>query len=234
MEERAVPGYLPSVYGLHFPNTFPPGPTVRLGPLDPRIVGIGDAAAGLCGGMALTSRDLWAAGLPAPPGATPPANGSRRFRALVHRQVQSLDWLRVPARYAIIAVRHGPFRRGPAAVPTATREWPRVRAEVDAGRPCLVELIRVDGMRPGALVQNHQVLAFAYTEDHAGGALRARLRVYDPNHPDADDVALELEVARDDNRPLAQRVSLRQTTSEPLLGFFRGPLLDDRPVGAWR
>ncbi len=234
MDERAVAGFLPSIYGLHFANAFPPGPTLRLGPLDPRVFGIGDASAGLCGGMALTARDLWAARLPAPPETEPPSEGSRRFQALVRRQVQSLDWLRVPLRYAQLALVHGPLRLGPVSVPTATREWPRVRAEVDAGRPCLVELIRVGGFRPGALVQNHQVLAFAYTVDQADGALAVRIRVYDPNHPDADDVALELGVAADDGRPLAGRVGLRQTTGEPPLGFFRGPVLHDGPIGAWR
>ena len=234
MDEHAVPGFAPSVHGLRFANAFPPGPTLRLGPLDPRVVGVGDAAAGLCGGMALTALDLWAAGLPAPPGAEPPANGSRRFRALVRRQVQSLDWLRVPLRYALLAVLHGPLRRGPVGVTTVTREWPRARAEIDADRPCLLALIRVGGLAPGAMVQNHQVLAFAYTVDDAGGASLVRLRVYDPNHPGADGVALELAVAPDDGRPLGARVALRQTTGEPLLGFFRGPVLRSEPVAAWR
>ncbi|MCJ7709724.1 MAG: hypothetical protein MUQ32_02735, partial [Chloroflexi bacterium] len=72
----AVPGFLPSVHGLPFANAFPPGPTLRLGFLDPRLVGFGDASAGLCGGMALTARDLYEAGLAAPDGADPPANGS--------------------------------------------------------------------------------------------------------------------------------------------------------------
>lgn len=234
MVERVVPGFLPSVYGLQFANRFPAGPTVRLGPLDPRILGIGDAAAGLCGGMALTARDLWAAGSPAPPAVDPPPNGSRRFRALVRRQVQSLDWLRVPARYAALAVVHGPLGRGPLSVPTVAHEWPRVEAEIDAGRPCLVELIRVGGITPSALTANHQVLAFGYEREACDGEIRARLRVYDPNHPGDDAVGLDLLVERDDGRPIAARVTLRQTTGEPLLGFFRGPVLADAPVAAWR
>lgn len=233
-----MPGFLPSVHGLRFANAFPPGPTLRLGPLDPRLLGIGDASAGLCGGMALTARDLWAAGVAAPPGAEPPAGGSRRFRALVRRQVQSLDWLRVPARYALLGLVHGPLACGPASVPTLLREWPRVRAEIDAGRPCLVELIRAPGIRPAALARNHQVLAFAYAWDPAAragpSAGEVRLRVYDPNHPGRDDVAIELAAGAGDGRPLAERLSLRQTTGEPLLGFFRGPVLPSAGVSAWR
>ncbi|MFN8630466.1 MAG: hypothetical protein U0838_09155 [Chloroflexota bacterium] len=208
---------------------------MRLGPLDTRIVGIGDAAAGLCGGMAMTARDLWAAGLPSPADATPPENGSRRFAALVRRQVQSLDWMRVPIRYGWLAALAGPLRQGPVAVPTIEREWPRVRDEIDAGRPCLLELIRAGGFTIGALTQNHQVLAFAYSESaDAAGASTVRVRVYDPNHPGADDVALEVTTAADDGRPAAARITLRQTTGEPLLGFFRGPVLANESVAAWR
>jgi hypothetical protein len=262
MIQRSVPRFLPSVHGLRFANAFAPGPTVRLGLIDPRAVGIGDASAGLCGGMALTARDLWAAGVPAPCDTQAPANGGRRFRALVRRQVQSLDWLRVPLQYAVLAVLHperafddGPrpsargivasLRRDPVRVPTVRREWLRVRAELDAGRPCLLELIRVGGFTPAALVRNHQVLAWGYAADAAGCADTAtleteggtiRLQVYDPNHPGDDRVELELTIAPDegDGRPLPERIALRQTTGEPLLGFFRGPCPPNAPVGAWR
>jgi hypothetical protein len=250
MVEREVPGFLPSVHGLGFPNAFPPGPTVRLGPLDPRPLGIGDAAAGLCGGMALTAGDLWAAGIPAPPGSEPPANGSRRFRALVRRQVESLDWLRVPLRYALLGMwRPDPptglaslLGREPVRVPTATRELARILDEVDAGRPCLVELVRAAGTSPAALVRNHQVLVWACVLDGpARGAAglaavggTARLRAYDPNHPGRDDVELRVEVAPPDGRALRDRITLAQSTGEPLLGFFRGPCLAPAGVGAWR
>src|SRR5215204_5900931 len=63
---NAVPGFRPSVHGLRFGNRFPTGPTLTFAGLDPRRIGFGDAAAGLCGGMALTARDLFEAGVPAP------------------------------------------------------------------------------------------------------------------------------------------------------------------------
>ena len=106
---KAVPGFLPSVYGHRFANSFPPGPTERFGPFDTRILGFGDAASGLCGGMALTARDLFEAKIPAPADTSPPANGSPRFDALVRRQVQSLDWFRVPLHYlddAVVSYRY--------------------------------------------------------------------------------------------------------------------------------
>ncbi|MBA3235197.1 MAG: hypothetical protein H0T59_04260, partial [Chloroflexi bacterium] len=93
---RAVPGFLPSRNGLGFANRFPPGPTLRLGPIDPSRIGIGDAAAGLCGGMSWYVRERFEGGMPIPSDAVAPANGAPLFKALVRRQVLSLDWLRTP------------------------------------------------------------------------------------------------------------------------------------------
>ena len=204
MTVSVVPGFLPSVHGLPFRNAFPPGPTFRLGPVDSRMIGVGDASAGLCGGMALTARDLFEAGVGAPQDQRlPPANGSPRYRALVRRQVQSLDWMRVPLRYLDLqAWRPDPprglamcMRREPPRVEAVVREWPRIRREIDAGHPSVVGLIRVAGISPWALTQNHQVLAWAWEADEG----RISLRVYDPNHPGRDDV--ELRVVLADVRP---------------------------------
>ena len=96
---NAVPGFLPSINGFHFANRFPPGPTLKLGVLDPRWVGIGDAAAGLCGGMAWSARERFVAGRPIPPDTEAPANGSPLFRSLVRNQVQSLRWFLTSWRF---------------------------------------------------------------------------------------------------------------------------------------
>ena len=82
VESNAVPGFLPSVHGLHFGNRFPPGPTLTLGPIDPRWVGIGDASAGLCGGMSWLVRERFEAGLPIPTTTEPPeSQGGERVTA---------------------------------------------------------------------------------------------------------------------------------------------------------
>ena len=238
---NAVPGFLPSVHGLRFSNAFPPGPTLTFAGLDPRRVGFGDASAGLCGGMALTARDLWEAGVPAPVDANPPANGSPRFRALVRRQVESLDWFRVPLRYLDLqAFRPDPprglaalLRREPPRVDALLREWPRIRDEIDSGHPSVVGLIRATGSSPWALSRNHQVLAYGYEETPEA----ITLRVYDPNHPGRDDVTLEIGVATGPDaatRPWRERITLHQSTGEPLLGFFRQPYPPSGSVRAWR
>jgi hypothetical protein len=236
---NSVPGFLPSVHGLAFANAFPPGPTFRLGPLDSRLLGIGDASAGLCGGMALTARDLFEAGIVAPGGQRlPPENGSPRFRALVRRQVQSLDWMRVPLRYLDLqAWRPDPpvglarrLRREPPRVEAVLWEWPGIRAEIDAGHPSVVGLIRVTGVSPWTLTQNHQVLAWGWEAD----ARHLALRVYDPNHPGRDDVELRVALADAPGEPWRDRITMAQTTGEPLLGFFRQPYPPTTSVRAWR
>ncbi len=234
-----MPGFLPSVHGLPFANRFPPGPTITLGPLDLRALGIGDASTGLCGGMALTALDLWAAGLTAPKDRPePPANGSRRFRAIVRRQVQSLDWLRVPLRYYDLqAFRPDPpvpwsraLRREPAHVAAIRDEWPRIRSGLDSAHPVVVGLIRQSGPWPADLARNHQVLAFGY-EVTPGSVV---IRIYDPNHPGHDDVTLRADLARGATREMP-RWSLAQSTGEPLLGWFREPYPAPSPasVRAW-
>ena len=233
-----VPGFLPSIHGLRFANAFPPGPTLTLGPIDPRVVGFGDASAGLCGGMALTARDLYEAGQPAPAGDDPPNSGSPRFRSLVRRQVQSLDWLRVPLRFFDLqALRPDPpaglaaaLRREPPRVVAILDEWPRIRAEIDDGHPSVVGLVRAAGGSPRDLARNHQVLAFAY----AAGDRFVTLRVYDPNHPCRDDVELRGSISADHGAPWRDRIRLSQSTGEPLLGFFRQPYPGRGPVRAWR
>jgi hypothetical protein len=238
MTTRVVPGFRPSVQGLHFANAFPPGPTVRLGPLDPRVLGIGDASAGLCGGMALTARDLFEAGLASPPDAAPPSNGSPRFAALVRRQVESLDWLRVPLRYFDLQAFRPDPPTGPAAwlgrqsprVVAVRDEWPRIRDEIDGGHPSVMGLIRASGTSPWALTRNHQVLAFGYDETPA----TISIRVYDPNHPGADDVELRATIDPDATRPWHERIALGQSSGEPLLGFFRQPYPPAGSVRAWR
>ena len=127
-ESNAVAGFLPSTNGLHFANRWEPGPTIRFGLLDPRLVGVGDAKAGLCGGMSWFVRERFGAGQPIPADVTAPANGSPLFRVIVRRQIMSLDFMRIPLRFWRAAVdepvgpRHAERSRrsGRASAPRST------------------------------------------------------------------------------------------------------------------
>jgi hypothetical protein len=223
MQERTVEGFLPSVHGFHFANAWPSGPTVRFGPLDPRWIGIGDAADGLCGGMVYTVGDLFAAGIAMSPDREPPANGSPRFRAIVRRQIESLAFLTVPVRFWLRSALGGSFG-GDRARATFDREWPKAKALIDAGQVAMIGLIRVASANPMTLTRNHQVMAWGYAEDGRG----VTLRLYDPNWSDRDDVTVTIQLD-----PALRPSGLSQSTGEPLLGWFVLPYSPADPR-AWR
>ncbi len=223
MNERTVPGFLPSSNGFHFSNAWPAGPTVRFGPLDPRVVGIGDASAGLCGGMCHTVADLFGAGVSVPADREPPANGSPRFRSIVRRQVQSLAWMSVPIGFWLRSALGGSFGADRARS-TTEREWPKARAALDSGRLVPIGLIRVATADPRKLTSNHQVIAWGYAEDGRG----VTLNLYDPNWPDRDDVTVTIHLD-----PALRPSGLTQSTGELLLGWFVLPYSAADPT-AWR
>lgn len=197
-----VPGFLPSTHGLHFANRFAPGPTVRLGPFDTRwIGGLGDASAGLCGGMAWYVRERFAAGLPIPADTVAPANGSPLFQVLVRRQVLSLEWMRTPLGFWLMAARGA----DDAARRTRQTELPKIGETIDGGRLAMIGLVRHLGWNPLAQTESHQVLAYGF--DVAAGI--TTLRIYDPNWPNRDDVTISIE-------PTA----IRQSTGEGLFGIL--------------
>lgn len=200
---NSVPGFLPSTHGLRFANRFASGPTIRLGPIAlPRPFGVGDAANGLCGGMAWLVRERFEAGQPVPADTSPPANGSPLFDALVRRQVRSLEWARTPMAFWWSAALGGPDR---TARRSRDGEWPKIRRTIDRGRLAMVGLVRHQGLNPVNLSKSHQVVAYGYSIDgHV-----VTLRLYDPNWPLRDDVTVTLEPG-----------TIRQSTGELLFGVL--------------
>jgi hypothetical protein len=121
-------------------------------------------------------------------------------------------------------------RRPPSRIVAIRDEWPKIRADIEAGHAPIIGLVRVAGWSPRLLTANHQVLAYAYDEDAAG----FRIRVYDPNHPGRDDVELVARLDGCGARHPDERVRLAQSTGESLLGFFRQPYARPRSLAAWR
>jgi hypothetical protein len=197
-ESHVVPGFLPSTHGLHFPNSYPPGPTIRLGPLDPRRIGLGDASMGLCGGMCFFVRRRFESGQAVPEATSVPENGSDLFKGIVREQLRSFRLGIVPLRFWRMAA-DSPAGRLEA---TRNREWPRIRKSLDDGRLTVIGLVRLTARNPFKLIGNHQVLAYGYDVD--GDSIR--LRIYDPNWPNRDDVVIPM----DGSGP--------QSTGEPVLG----------------
>lgn len=87
------------------------------------------------------------------------------------------------------------------------RERPRrgAIATIDAGHPAMVGLIRHHGLNPFKLTESHQVVAYAYQIEEE----TIRLRIYDPNWPNRDDVEIVIEPGM-----------IRQSTREPQFGML--------------
>ncbi|MGZ6546217.1 MAG: hypothetical protein ACXVEI_12990 [Actinomycetota bacterium] len=198
--EASVPGFLPSTHGFRFANDFPKVPVRRIGIPGVVSIPIGDASNGLCGGMVFAVRDYFEAGRTPPADTTAPGDGPL-FDYLVSRLFDSFDLPFGPVRYLELmspALPDGETswsRLGLAPHGRAWRminqTWPTVRADIDAGHPSPLGLVKVKSTNPLDLKEDHQVLAYAY--DVTGGMLT--LRLYDPNWPGRDDVMLSLDLA---------------------------------------
>ena len=228
MSANAVPGFLPSTHGFAFANAWPPGPTIRIGPLDPRRLGIADASAGLCGGMVMTVRDLFESG------------PERRGAAAARERVAAVPGDRPsPGPVAGLLPGPAPLLRpdgvppGPAHGHRArccaasrrgsrrwAREWPAIREALDAGRlgPARPDPHRrhvAVGTCPGTTRSSPT------RYDAADDGSRFAIRIYDPNHPGRDDVELRAEVDPDDGRPLRERVRLDPVHRRAAAGVLR-------------
>lgn len=214
MRSGVVPGFLPSRHGFAFPNRWPAGPAFewQVGYLR---IGIGEVSDGLCGGMCFAAADRFLRVEPPPPDTGPPARGTPLFHEIAYRQLDSLELGIVPYRFWLTSAR---IWAGGWTGHDQVREWRAIRAELDAGRPAMVGLVRSATANPLTLTANHQVLAFAYE----AGPVNATIRIYDPNHPGRDDVAIRLHVA-------GRSVTAGQTTGEPLLGMLSLPYRSSPP-----
>jgi hypothetical protein len=200
MPGRSVPGFVPSISGFRFRNAFARVPLRFIGIPGMIRIPIGDASNGLCGGMVFAARDYFEASRPPPPDTSPPTSG-RLFDYLVRRLLDSFNLPFGPARYLELMnpalpdgepllrrMGWGPHGRGWRM---AREEWPKVRADIDAGHVSALGLVRVKSFDPFDLKHNHQVLAYAY--ELRGADLT--LRLYDPNRAGQDDVSMSLSLA---------------------------------------
>jgi hypothetical protein len=237
MTSVRVPDFSPKVNGFHFPNAFPKDPiaTFRLG--DIATLSIGDASKGLCGGMAYAVRDLHESRVPPPTaGLGPPGQGDPTFDYIVGRQIDSIDHGIVPLRFfklmdpgrpaheSRLAEILGWFKidRHSRTWTMVNLEWPAIRAELDGGQLSILGLVKVIGLDPKQLALNHQVVAYGYDLE----ATTVTLRIYDPNHPDDDEITLRFDTAD-------ARADIAPTWSEPnetVHCFFRAPYEQHDPA----
>ncbi len=221
--------FLASAHGFGFANRWPHVPPLRLrigGPV-PLELAIGDAANGLCGGMAFAALDLWFAGVRPPPDVVPPVEGTPAFRYLVERQLASFEFGLGPARFYLLGA---PWRSAASrAGEVLRREVPRIRRELAAGRPVSIGLVHAISANPAALIQDHQVVVYRADPGPERGSLS--LRIYDPNLPGDDTV--RLTVGRGAGSAAGGGLSLDYSPGPPVVAFFRQGYRPRDPV-PWR
>lgn len=172
---------------------------------------------GLCGGMSWAALDLYLAGQSMPTDSTIPREGTDLFSRLVGRQADSLgqtELLRKVMTWQLLpdSGQWWSFWLDNAGKLVERREWPLLRSSLDSGRPQSLCLIRSRGV--GGVAKNHQVVATGYEIGPDG---RVNIDLYDPNHPGMTPrVAFQPGGA-------TNRINPRQTTGEPVRGFFVWP-----------
>ena len=190
--------------GFAFTNAWPSEPAVVL-PTPFGKIDIGNASAGLCGGMVFAALDYWYGGVAVP--TVRPAAGTPLYSFVVRRLVDSWNlpagvaqyfhWMCLPDGDSGFDVfgRHVLTDRG-IAWRTIKVQWPQIRADLDAGTPVALGIVTVASAHPKDLGQNHQVLACGYTLTRAA----VTVQVYDPNQGQRDDIWIEFD-PRNATRP---------------------------------
>jgi hypothetical protein len=236
MTSIRVPGFSPQAHGFHFRNAFHSNPIrqFRLGTI--ATLNIGDAANGLCGGMSFAVRDMFERGIGPPPDTSAPGSGDPRYDYIVERQIDSFDNGLVPLAFYLLMDPRLPERepfwapwlsyvridRHSRTYSMIHDQWPRVRADLEAGKLSMLGLVKVVDRDPMKLGHNHQVVAYGY--DLVGTALT--LHIYDPNYPNDDTVALSVDV-RD---PRGVAVPTYSKAAGPVFCFFHIPYSPREPT----
>ena len=214
--------FLPSRDAFAFTNAWPSEPAVVV-PTPFGKISIGNAAAGLCGGMVFAAVDYWHAAI-APPAARP-APGQPLYRYLVQRLIDSwhlpagvaeyYQWMNLPDGDTGVEVfgQHVVAERG-VAWHTIGTQWPQIAAVLDSGVPAALGVVTMASANPADLGVNHQVLAYGYS----ASASKVTVQVYDPNSGRNDGIYIRFD-PRSPTKPTTFAHNLN--IADPVRGFFR-------------
>jgi hypothetical protein len=224
--------FVPSQDGFAFTNSWPSIPAVVV-PTPFGDIDIGNAAAGLCGGMVFAALDYWHAGTVPP--AAQPAQGEPLYPYIVRRLIDSwhlpvgvaqyYQWMNVRDGDSGFDVpgRHVVIERG-LAWRTIKTQWPQITADLDHGTPAALGLVTAASARPSDLGLNHQVLACGYDASDT----EVTVQVYDPNSGQDDGISIRFD-PRTPTKPttFAHNINI----SHPIRGFFRTAYAPATPPG---
>jgi hypothetical protein len=144
---------------------------------------------GLCGGMSCAVYDFLLSARRIPLVTTAPAQGSVLHRYLYRRQVDTFGALgEYIAKFAQWMVLPDDTILG-----TQKRtydEFEEIRAKLDDGNAVVLGLVYVSSGDASKIWENHQVLAYGYSEI---SDTTMDINIYDPNYPQQNDVAIRVE-----------------------------------------
>ena len=236
MTSGRVEGFLPSTSGMKFTNHFPSGIPIVSIPLPiGRSIPIGDASNGVCGGMVYAAMDLFLAEprLRVPDTTTSPDGENPLTRYVTRRLVDSFALERGVssnvARY--LRLMSTPDRDsfivdGVGSV-MAHQEWPKVKRDIDAGRPSPLGLVAGPARVTDGLLR--EGLAARPLPPGAGLCVRRlgrrpadppRLRPERPAQRHHDD-RLDLSHPEDDTTLVTERITSRISGHGTFRAFFR-------------
>ncbi len=191
--------------GFKFVNSFVlPFPTTIQLPLMKEI-DVKTIIYGLCGGMSFAALDYYNANHPVPPYTDGNALPPSYLSYLWQRQLASLGLVVIP-RVIDWMLHPDPV----LAVRMARYEMPKLRRQLDQGKPAVLGLIRTQGVSDPSV--NHQVLAIGYDADDSTRDLT--LFLCDPNY-----VGIETTIHMNLAAP-SKGLNITQSTGEVNRGIF--------------
>lgn len=218
--------FLPSRNGFAFANLF----SGYMLPFSVPFLSDGKVPSfyGLCGGMSAAACDFLLHGRSVPALEQAPRRGTKLHRYLFLRAMDSFamgETILRFARWMLLPTsgKNGTYRR-------SLDEWQTIRALLDQQRLVPIGQLRDRAENLPQIAQrvwnNHQVLAYGYTENSDGSI---DLRIYDPNCPKDDTIVMHLqreEVGDQDGEPIYGFTAYEQDCGNrqiPLYGFFAIP-----------
>lgn len=185
--------FKPSQNGFAFYNYFPPITLPFTLPGLPKLKRI-TGFYGLCGGMSAAASDYFLAGCPVPSREDVPASRTRLYKYIFRRAMDSFRMGESILRFAEWMALDDEGSNGLRRL--SLSEFERLREALDNHQLVPLGLVISAGKDLKTIMRdvwlNHQVLAYAYT-DNADGS--TDVRVYDPNMPRRDDVSIRVEKA---------------------------------------
>jgi hypothetical protein len=233
----------PSTHGFRFVNLFPGTPVKHPIPKVPQFT----KNFGLCGGMSAAAIDFFVAKRKIPGMTSAPAKGTPLYKYLFDRQLATfgskwsyvykfIKWMALPLNNRRVASPvPGTSITLVKGIRRRTREeFNKIVREMQNRRPVVLGLVRVKATSSLKIWGNHQVVVYSVsqTRDHRsgtlpGGTLTAIFNVYDPNHPNRDDIRIkcvEVIVGKDSKkRPIKGFRCVEEIpggTGKSVRGFF--------------